>query len=98
MIECDIHELKEPEDYGITNTIVACHSDVDIYEPTISGLRFLQKCKWDSVFIRFDDWHGHDPSYDFTERLAFKEWIDKTHYTYEITHGGFWGGVTVDRI
>lgn len=98
MIECDIHELTAPENYGITNTLVACHIDVDIYEPAVSSLNFLDKCIWPAIFIRFDDWHGHEPLFDHHERLAFKEWIDRTGYTYEVTHGGMWGGVMVSRI
>lgn len=97
IIEMDIHQLESPEIYGINNTLVACHVDVDIYEPTVSALNFLQKCKWDKIFMRFDDWHGHDKDFDEHERLAFKEWIDRTEYTYEITHGGVWAGIFVSR-
>jgi hypothetical protein len=53
--------------------------------------------EWNELFIRFDDWHGHEAEYDQHERLAFQEWIDKYKYEYEITHGGLCGGVYVKR-
>jgi hypothetical protein len=92
----DIHELTHPSDYGI-GKIAICNVDVDIYEPTVSSLEFLTKCEWSEVFIRFDDWHGNEAEYDEHERLAFQEWIEKYGYTYEITHGGYIGGVYVKR-
>lgn len=92
----DIHKLTHPSDYGI-NKIAICNVDVDIYEPTVSSLEFLSKCEWTEVFIRFDDWHGNESEYDEHERLAFKEWIEKYNYQYEITHGGYIGGVYVKR-
>ena len=92
----DIHKLKEPFDYGI-NEISICNVDVDIYEPTVSSLEFLTKCKWSEVFIRFDDWHGGEREFDLHERLAFQEWIEKYKYDFIITHGGFIGGVYVKR-
>jgi len=96
MIIEDVHKLKQPSDYGI-GQIAICNVDVDIYEPTVSALEFLTKCEWSEVFIRFDDWHGGQPKYDQHERLAFSEWIEKYKYQYEITHGGFIGGVYVKR-
>ena len=92
----DVHKLKNPSDYGI-NEIAICNIDVDIYEPTVSSLEFLTKCKWSEVFIRFDDWHGGEKEFDNHERLAFKEWIEKYKYEFVITHGGFIGGVYVKR-
>ena len=96
MIIENVHNLKPPIDYGITK-IAICNVDVDIYEPTVSALEFLTKCEWSEVFIRFDDWHGGETEYDQHERLAFAEWIEKYKYKYEITHGGFIGGVHVKR-
>ena len=75
----DIHELDDPSTYGISK-ISAVHIDVDIYEPTVSALNFVYKCEWDSIYMRFDDWHGHEPDYDFHERQACREWIDKNGY------------------
>jgi len=92
MIIEDVHKLKNPSDYEISK-ISICNIDVDIYEPTVSALEFLTKCEWSEVFIRFDDWHGGESEYDQHERLAFSEWIEKYKYDYEITHGGYIGGV-----
>jgi hypothetical protein len=96
MIIENVHNLKSPIDYGITK-IAICNVDVDIYEPTVSALEFLSKCEWSEVFIRFDDWHGGESEYDQHERLAFAEWINKHNYQFEITHGGYIGGVHVKR-
>ena len=60
-------------------------------------LEFVSKCVWDKLFIRFDDWHGGEKEYDEHERLAFVEWIEKYNYKFEITHGGYIGGVFVER-
>jgi hypothetical protein len=96
LIESDVHKLEHPDTYGI-GEVGLVNVDVDIYEPTVSALEFLTKCKWDRIFIRFDDWHGDEPEYYEHERLAFAEWIVKYQYNYQITHGGFIGGVIVNR-
>ncbi len=96
LIECDVHKLEHPSSYGI-GKIALVNVDVDIYEPTVSALEFLSKCEWDNIFIRFDDWHGSEPEYYEHERLAFVEWIEKYGYEFEITHGGYIGGVKVKR-
>jgi hypothetical protein len=92
----DVHELKEPSDYGI-GKIVAVNVDVDIYEPTVSSLKFLDKCEWDKLYIRFDDWHGHDPQFDHHERLAAREWLDRTGYKFDVPENGHVGGMIVWR-
>jgi len=96
MIISDVHKLTEPKDYNI-GKIAAVNLDVDIYEPSVSSLEFVSKCEWNELFIRFDDWHGRESEYDEHERLAFTEWINKYGYEYEITHGGYIGGVYVKR-
>ena len=96
MIISDVHKLTEPKDYNI-GKIDAVNLDVDIYEPSVSSLEFVSKCEWNELFIRFDDWHGGESEYDEHERLAFTEWINKYGYEYEITHGGYIGGVYVKR-
>ena len=96
MIISDVHKLTEPKDYNI-GKIAAVNVDVDIYEPTVSSLEFVTKCEWDKLFIRFDDWHGGESEYDEHERLAFSEWINKYGYKYTITHGGYIGGVYIER-
>jgi Macrocin-O-methyltransferase (TylF) len=96
MIVEDVHKLKNPNFYGISEVAI-CNVDVDIYEPTVSSLEFLTKCVWNEVFIRFDDWHGGESEYNLHERLAFSEWIGKYKYDFVITHGGYIGGVFVKR-
>ena len=96
MIIQDVHKLELPTYYNI-GEVGACNIDVDIYEPTVSALEFLTKCKWNEVVIRFDDWHGGEEEYDQHERLAFVEWIEKYGYEYEVIHGGYCGGVYVKR-
>jgi hypothetical protein len=92
----DVHEMRKPEDYGI-GKIGAVHIDVDIYEPTVSALNFLNRCDWEELYFRFDDWHGHEPDYDFHERKAFREWLDFNEYKYEIYENGLCGGAKVWR-
>jgi hypothetical protein len=96
MIVEDVHNLKNPSDYGIEE-IAICNLDVDIYEPAVSSLEFLSRCIWNEIFIRFDDWHGGESDFDNHERLAFVEWIEKYKYYFEITHGGYIGGVYIKR-
>lgn len=83
----DIHLLKDPSQYNISK-IVAVSIDVDIYEPTVSSLKFVDKCIWNTLFIRFDDWHGHEPEYDFHERLACQEWILGNNYQFSVIENG----------
>tara|TARA_Y100000741_G_scaffold360707_1_gene343383 strand:- start:99 stop:887 length:789 start_codon:yes stop_codon:yes gene_type:complete len=92
----DVHKLTEPEEYEI-GKICAVHIDVDIYEPTVSSLKFVDKCEWDSIYMRFDDWHGHEPDYDAHERLACKEWIEKNNYKFEVLRNGLHGEMIVSR-
>ena len=72
----------------VIGKICAVHIDVDIYEPTVSSLKFVDKCEWNKIYMRFDDWHGHEPDYDSHERLACKEWIEKNNYTFELLRNG----------
>jgi hypothetical protein len=90
----DVHELKDPSKYGISK-IGAVHIDLDIYEPTVSALKFIDKCEWDEIYFRFDDWHGHEPDYDHHERKAFREWLDRGEYKFEIYEDGLNGGCKV---
>ena len=92
----DIHDLKDPTEYGIAK-VSAVHIDVDIYEPTVSALNFLDKCEWDKIYMRFDDWHGHEPDYDNHERLACREWLTKNNYKYELMENGLAGMMVVFR-
>tara|TARA_B100001094_G_scaffold333404_1_gene411542 strand:- start:1640 stop:2428 length:789 start_codon:yes stop_codon:yes gene_type:complete len=92
----DVHNLEEPSEYDI-DKICAVHIDVDIYEPTVSSLNFVDKCEWNKIYMRFDDWHGHEPHYDNHERLACKEWIDKNGYEFELLRNGLHGEMIVTR-
>lgn len=90
----DVHKLKNPIEYGISK-IGAVHIDLDIYEPTVSAFKFIDKCEWDKIYFRFDDWHGHEPDYDHHERKAFREWLDSHNYKFKIHEDGVSGGVSV---
>lgn len=92
----DIHDLEDPSAYGIKK-ICAAHIDVDIYEPTVSAFNFIDKCEWNKLYIRFDDWHGHEPDYDQHERLACKEWIDKNGYKFDLMFNGLSGEMMIYR-
>ena len=92
----DVHKLEEPSEYEISK-ICAVHIDVDIYEPTVSSLNFVDKCEWDKIYMRFDDWHGHESDYDNHERLACKEWIEKNGYKFDLLKGGLSGEMIVYR-
>ena len=93
----DVHELKPYQEYGI-GKIAAVNIDVDIYEPTVSCLKWLDTCEWDKLYIRFDDWHGHDPQFDYHERLAAREWLIRNpNYKFDIPENGISGGMIVWR-
>ena len=96
MIVCDIHKLLHPLAHGIKEVAFA-NIDVDLYEPTVSALRFLGLCVWKKIVLRFDDWHGHEAAFDQHERLACKEWLDANGYRYAVACGGSSGGVIVER-
>ena len=62
--------------------------DMDLYESTVDGLNFIEKCEWDEIILRFDDW-GASPGRDAAqvaqhEQAAFNEWIERTGHTYAI--------------
>ena len=92
----DIHKLKSPQELNIPR-LAAVHIDVDIYEPTVSALNWVEQAEWDRIYIRFDDWHGHDPQFDHHERLAAREWLDRTGYGFDIPENGLSGGMIVWR-
>lgn len=83
----DIHQLKNPEDYHI-GPIVAVNIDVDIYEPCVSALRFIDRCEWNKILLRFDDWHGGEAAYDEHEKLACWEWLQRNQYPFTILENG----------
>ena len=92
----DVHDLKDPSEYDVSK-IAAVHIDVDIYEPTVSCFKFIDKCEWNKIYIRFDDWHGHEPDYDCHERKACKEWLEEKGYSYELLRNGLHGEMIVSR-
>ena len=53
-------------------------------------LNFVDKCEWDEIYMRFDDWHGHEPDYDFHERQACKEWIERNGNSMMLQHTFVW--------
>jgi len=85
--KCLTFDLKQPIEYGITK-ISAVNIDVDLYEGTIDALRFADKCEWDSLLIRFDDWGHYEgiqikEQVDAHEKAAFIEWLAETGYDAE---------------
>ena len=81
-------DLKLPSDYGITK-IVAVNLDLDLYEGTLDGLQFIDKCEWNTILLRFDDWGYYvgiqiAAEVDAHEKAAFYDWIEETKYQYEI--------------
>ncbi|MBS0626106.1 MAG: hypothetical protein JSS32_08660 [Verrucomicrobia bacterium] len=92
----DIHQLKEPNFYGISK-IAGVHIDVKIYEPTVSALNFIERCEWSLIFIRFSDWHSCEEIYDSHGRLALKEWVERNGFSVSIPINGLSSGVFVFR-
>ena len=80
-------ELKTPTEYGI-NKIVGVNLDLDLYEGTLDALRFISKCSWNKLYLRFDDWGCYSfqiaAEVDAHEKAAFFDWIKETNYQYEI--------------
>lgn len=92
-----ISDLKNPSEYGI-GKVVGANIDVDIYESTLDSLLYLDKCVWDEVVVRFDDWDYHTMQDEVKKhnQAAFADYIrmhnfydDEIKYTYELLyHGG----------
>jgi hypothetical protein len=85
--KCMTYDLKKPSEYGVKK-ICAVNIDVDLYEGTIDGLRFADKCEWDNLILRFDDWGYYEglqikEEVDMHEKAAFHDWISETGYRYE---------------
>lgn len=87
VIKTMTNNLKKPMDYGINN-IIAANMDLDLYEGTLDGLRFIGDCTWNVLLLRFDDWgcysHQIASEVDAHEKAAFFDWIEETKYQYEI--------------
>jgi hypothetical protein len=80
-------ELKTPSEYGI-DKIVGVNLDLDLYEGTLDALRFMDKCSWNKLYLRFDDWGCYSfqvaTEVDDHEKAAFFDWIKETNYQFEI--------------
>ena len=80
-------ELKNPNEYGI-DRIIGANMDLDLYEGTLDALRFISKCTWNKLFLRFDDWGCYSfqisSEVDAHEKAAFFDWIKENNYQYEI--------------
>lgn len=89
--KCMTFDLKEPVDYGITK-ICGANMDLDLYEGTVDALQFIDKCEWETLIIRFDDWGHHNDGIqikeevDAHEKAAFYEWLNETGYTAETSY------------
>jgi hypothetical protein len=91
-----ISDLKNPSEYGIKK-IVGANVDVDIYESTLESLIYLDKCEWDEVVLRFDDWDYHTMQDEVKKhnQAAFTDYIrmhnfydEEKKYTYELLYYG----------
>jgi hypothetical protein len=85
--KCLTFDLKHPSEYGITK-ISGLNVDVDLYEGSIDALRFADKCEWDTLMIRFDDWGYYEgiqikEQVDAHEKAAFYDWLVETGYDAE---------------
>jgi hypothetical protein len=82
-------DLKKPEEYNI-GKIIAANMDFDLYEGTLDALRFIDKCIWTTLLLRFDDWgcysHQIASEVDAHEKAAFFDWIEETKYQYIINN------------
>lgn len=85
-------DLKEPSEYGISK-IAGVNIDVDLYEGTIEALLFADKCEWENLLVRFDDWgaskgHGEEIKEIVKqhEEAAFYDFIKLTQYEYEFCY------------
>lgn len=82
---CMSWELTNPSDYEI-NKVSSVNFDFDLYEGTLDALRFVQKCEWNKIIFRFDDWGAYSfqlaEEVDKHEKAAFYDWINETNYKY----------------
>ena len=80
-------ELKTPSEYGI-DKIVGVNIDLDLYEGTLDALRFVDKCSWNKLYLRFDDWGCYSfqiaAEVDEHEKTAFFEWVAENNYEFDI--------------
>ena len=80
-------ELKDPNEYGI-DKIIGSNMDLYLYEGTLDALRFMDKCTWNTLHLRFDDWGCYvfqiASEVDQHEKAAFFDWIKETNHQYEI--------------
>jgi hypothetical protein len=78
-------DLKDPGNYGISK-IAGVNMDLDLYEGTIDALRFIDKCDWENLIIRFDDWGAYSfqipEEVDQHEKAAFYEFVNERKYNY----------------
>lgn len=87
--KCMTWELKEPKEYGI-NKISGVSIDLDLYEGTLDALNFMDKCEWDNVLLRFDDWGYYRNTEQVKEEVeehefaAFYDFINEKGYEYKI--------------
>lgn len=84
--KCMSWELTHPSDYEISK-VSSVNFDFDLYEGTLDALRFIQKCEWNKILFRFDDWGAYKfqiaEEVDRHEKAAFYDWINETKYDFE---------------
>lgn len=85
------YDLKNPEDYGIKK-IAAANMDLDLYEGTLDALNFIDKCEWNNILLRFDDWGFYRNTSQIKEEVeqheqaAFEDFIKEKRYEYKFFH------------
>jgi hypothetical protein len=82
--KCMTYDLKDPSEYGITK-IRGVNLDLDLYEGTLDALRFIDKCEWSSLILRFDDWGHYEgiqvrEEVEAHEQAAFRDFLEETGY------------------
>jgi hypothetical protein len=82
--KCMTFDLKDPIEYGIQK-IRGVNLDLDLYEGTLDALRFISKCEWDSLILRFDDWGYYEgiqikEQVEAHEQAAFRDFLEETGY------------------
>lgn len=88
VVKCLTSELKDPSYYGISQ-VAGVNMDLDLYEGTLDGLNFIDKCDWNCLLVRFDDWgalvQNNQIPEEFAEheQAAFYDFINKTKYKYK---------------
>lgn len=79
-------DLKHPNHYEISK-VAGVNIDTDLYEGAFEGLKFIDKCDWKQIIVRFDDWgalpHLIEEEIAQHEQAAFYDFIKETKYDFK---------------